>query len=532
MLVACGDDDGGDEGDRDPSGDAGDSGINRDGSIALDGGMDGSLGDSGPGPNIDGSVDSGWRSDASIADKVIALQISATGHDGFLGVTYDQAGNIYALGFTSAGKASTSDYSFALAKFLPDGGLDTSFGTGGYAVKNVAEGGQNLEQARGIAIQPDGRIVVSGDADHTVPADPDAGVIGTDTDIVLARFNANGTIDESFGTAGVVRHNLNDGVVTYRTTDAGMTPQLNNSDSLWNMVQTTDGKLVIHARSRAAGSLADGGVRTDSDYTLVRLTADGALDLSFGGTGIVRTDFEQTSASVRAATVLSDGSIVASGYTTSEVLGTNAQQPVLYKVRSDGTPDPDFAATDDPTSAPGVWHGYARPDMRNAEAYNAAVQGTKYVTIGYGPTPGSGMGSDWVLFRFNADGSQDRSFGVDRASFLDPGGYADNGRGLVILPDNRILGVGGARPKPAAPLPMGQVPQTDATIAVFGPDGQPDESFAPGGFRLYNFGGQADFFHSAAVSPDRKQAVVVGVAGAVTDQQDNDAVLVQLELGN
>ena len=545
VMVGCGDDEGGDDDDAPngsrPDGSVTDGGAppdaSRDGAVP---GMDGAAPDGG-GPNIDPGADSSqpmldasapYRSNKMVTEQQVVLPLADAGHDRLFGVTYDQAGNVYAVGYRSNGKTSSSDTELVLTKFFADGGLDPNFGNGGIATTNVVPGGQDLEQGRGVVVTPDGKIIIAGEIDHqVVAAGVDGGVLARDKDIAILRFNPNGQLDMSFGTAGIVRENVSDAIAIDRTTDAGTVAQLTGPDSLWSLARTSDGKLVLHLTSLAQGT-TDAGARTDMDFTLVRLNENGTRDNTFNGTGVLHTDFVQTNGSARTAVVLPDGKIIGTGYTTSTALTNSSmtsQQPVLYRVNANGTPDNTFATTDR-IAEPGVWHDYARADQKNAEAYTAGQQKTKLVTIGYGPTPGMGTGTDWVLFRFNPEGTQDKTFGVNGATFLDPGGYSDNGRGLAVLPDDRIIGVGVGRAKPAAAPAMGQPPR-DGMIGIFGPDGQPDESFAPGGYKLYAFGGDTDELHNVAVSPNGKQAAVVGVKGAPDAAGNDDAVLILLNTG-
>lgn len=539
FVVGCGDDDEGDKPAVDAGG-AGDSGLKADGSIApgIDSGLDAGV-DSGLKP--DGGGTGGDGGGSAITDKVVYAQISATGHDRFYGVTYDAAGNIYAVGQTSSATAAGSDSSFVLAKFSAAGVLDTTFGTSGYAIKNVVEGGLDVETARGVVIQADGKIVVAGQAEHQVyGAGADAGAIVRDADVFVVRFTAQGQLDTTFGTAGVARHDVGTGVLTQPATlaDGGVPAlALSGADSFWSLSSANDNKLVIHTATRALGNSLDGGLRTDTDFALLRLNADGSLDSSFGAAGgtpgIVRTDFSSTNASVRAATVLANGSIVGTGYSTNTVLtgtATTSQNPVLYKVNADGTPDTAFGTTD-PVAAPGLWHDFARRDQKNAEAYGAAPQGTKFVTAGYGPTPNtSGTGTDLVFFRFNADGSQDRTFGTDGVTFVDIGGYGDNGRTIATLPDNRIIGGGTGRVKPAVAPATGVNPPADAVLTVLTENGQPDTSFGTNGVRTYDFGGAGDHIWGISVAPNKKQVAAVGIQTGATTADDDDGAIVILNL--
>jgi hypothetical protein len=192
----------------------------------------------------------------------------------------------------------------------------------------------------------------------------------------------------------------------------------------------------------------------------------------------------------------------------------------------DGEFDNTFAAND-MWPAAGVWHDYAVPAPFRSEAYGAAVQSTgAFVTMGYGPTQevAGGMGpTDWVSFRFSAAGVIDREYGVDGAGYVDPAGFGDNGRFVLVLPDDRILGVGVGR---------ATADERDAMVAILTPDGDIDTSALGGdGFELYDVGGDADHFWAAALSPNATHVAVVGIAGATTNGvNDDDAVLYYLPI--
>jgi uncharacterized delta-60 repeat protein len=355
----------------------------------------------------------------------------------------------------------------------------------------------------------------------------------------LVRFTAGGQLDSSFGSGGVVRLNLADGVVvTPPATDVNPTPapSLLASDEAWSLLQSADGKLIVHAGTRGLGpNIADGGTRTDADFAMIRLSADGALDPSFGTLGVVRTDFSNTDATgARGATLLADGSIIGTGYTNSTLLTGNASSvvnPVWYKLRADGSADATFA-TDDQVPAAGIWYDFARPDMKSAEAYGAAPQGERFVTVGYGPTPNrfSNGTADLIWLRFNADGSRDTTFGTAGLTYQDVAGYDDNARSLTALPNGKVIATGRATPKQAAvPYDLAKVP-ADALVAVIDENGLPLEAFGPGGVRLYDFGGPQDHLWEVALAPDKKSVATVGVKSAADQSGDDDAALVIISL--
>ena len=88
---------------------------------------------------------------------------------------------------------------FAVARYLSDGTLDASFGTGGKVItkfENRPDGmapGEVSADAKSVAVQPDGKIVVAGYAN-----------IEGEEDFALVRYNANGTLDATFGSGGKV----------------------------------------------------------------------------------------------------------------------------------------------------------------------------------------------------------------------------------------------------------------------------------------------------------------------------------------
>jgi uncharacterized delta-60 repeat protein len=453
-----------------------------------------------------------------------SVSVEPQGNDGYLGVVYDADGNFYAVG--AATEAGGDSY-MSVTKFFGNGSVDSNFGQNGVARKNVSVGG--TESVRAIALQTVGAttyIVIAG----TAQFDPNApGLEKAEQDVAVVRFTLGGIVDSAFGVSGVVRLNLNTGI---EGLDRNSNPAWVSNDAVWSL-GTFEDKLVIHGdqRTELLTTLGDGGTapRSDLDWVLVRLLADGTLDSGFGDGGKVTLDMLGAGASARAATVLEDGSIIGSGYLTSDVLGATTQQPVLYKVNAAGEFDASFA-TEDAWGADGVFHDYVVPTDKRAEAYGAAVQGTHLVTMGYGPTNGNGTGTDFIALRFTAEGVHDTTFGTNGATYIDAAGQSDNGRSLVILPDHTILGIGGGRR-----LPDGEVTAvSDGMLALLTPDGAPIQSFGTNGLRLYELGGSNDFFWAGAVSPDQQSVVVVGIKGATGtgDDADTDGSVLVLPLSH
>ena len=166
---------------------------------------------------------------------------------------------------------------FAVARYLPDGGLDPAFGTGG---KVVTDFYGRRDQAVALAVQRDGRIVAGGTST----------VRDVNKDFALARYQTDGSLDPSFGTGGRV------------VTDLG-----GSIDDAEAMAIQRDGKIVVAGRSNALG--------TTLEIVVVRYRSDGSLDRSFGVGGRVFTHFptETDTGDVGAVAIQRDGKILVGG---------------------------------------------------------------------------------------------------------------------------------------------------------------------------------------------------------------------------
>ena len=151
------------------------------------------------------------------------------GWDSAYGVAIQSDGKIVAAGSAHNG----SDNDFAVVRYTISGALDTTFGTGGVVTTSIGTGN---DQASGIAIQPDGKIVAAGWA-HS----------GSDYDFAVVRYTVSGTLDTTFGASGVV------------TTPIGP-----GSNRAHGVAIQPDGKIV-------AAGYADSG--SDYDFAVVRYHA-------------------------------------------------------------------------------------------------------------------------------------------------------------------------------------------------------------------------------------------------------------------
>ena len=95
------------------------------------------------------------------------------------------------------------DQSLAVARISASGGLDRSFGENGVAAVNLAIGSAStVEQARAVAVPSTGKVVIAGAFERDLGGSGDA---ARDTDIGVARFNVDGSLDRPFGNNGVTK---------------------------------------------------------------------------------------------------------------------------------------------------------------------------------------------------------------------------------------------------------------------------------------------------------------------------------------
>lgn len=200
----------------------------------------------------DGSLDASLALTGRVS---VDFDAGAAGDAVATGVGVDGDGRIVLGGHAQIG----GNRDFALARLLPDGQPDTSFGDGGRTTLAFDLGGGNDDAADGLLLH-DGRIVLAGYATQV-----------TATDMAVARFLANGSPDPSFGIGGRT-------VVPFDLGNPG-------NDSAAAVLVQGNGKLLI-AGSTTVGASPDQHLAA----AIARLEADGSLDPQFGSYGKVWLD--------------------------------------------------------------------------------------------------------------------------------------------------------------------------------------------------------------------------------------------------
>jgi uncharacterized delta-60 repeat protein len=198
--------------------------------------------------------------DGSFGSGGIVLTPAAPGDNNDIvttnGLAIDPVGRILVTGQADMG-AGAGSFNFALARYLPNGSLDSSFGGDGIVTTAVAAS-DNFDSLVSAAIDGSGRITAAGVAETG----------GFVLDLALVRYNADGSLDASFGAGGKVTMNLGPG---------------NTDDLPQELLLQENGKILV------GGGVAPTAVTIDGDAFLARFDPSGSLDRSFGAGGVVVT---------------------------------------------------------------------------------------------------------------------------------------------------------------------------------------------------------------------------------------------------
>ena len=248
--------------------------------------------------NTDGSLDTGFGSGGKVS-----LDLGGNAEELLNTILVQFDGRIVVVGGTLLG-CCTNGFHTGLARFNPNGSLDTSFGLGGKVVSTLV----NPQKA---AFAAGGRILVAGSIGLT--SAPGSGDFG------MARFNSDGSLDTNFGSSGIVS-----------------TDFFGHRDDALDVIFQADGKIVL------AGTCATADDSFHQDFGLARYSAEGVPATTFGNVGKVTTDFGGTQDRAVSVVQYTGGRIVAGGWTEGQTSTTRDFALVQYQ--PDGTLDSTFGA--------------------------------------------------------------------------------------------------------------------------------------------------------------------------------------------
>ena len=360
------------------------------------------------------------------------------------------------------------DLDFALTRSLPDGSPDPSFGSGG----GVRTDFGGLDQAEAVALQPDGRILVAGRTEAS-------GGPQLDSDVALARYLPDGSLDPSFGVGGRV------------TTDLGTNTHLSPGDG-YGLELMPDGRIVFAGLSVT--------VTNDRRFFALRYLPDGSLDVSFGFLGITGTSLP--GALAPAMVLQPDGRILLGG---GAFPGSTGHDFALLRYLPSGLPDAGFGTG-----------GVVFTDLGGVDACTALALQPDGRIVAAGRSS-----DDFALARYLADGSPDPSFGAGGLVTTDLGG-PDGGEALVVEPGGRIVVAGDD----------GMVADPDFLLARYRSDGALDPTFGSGGTVTTPFAPGTGDRVSAMVRQDDGKLVVAGVSVTYGSELEVDFALARYCAGS
>ncbi len=307
--------------------------------------------------NADGSLD------ASFGDGGVVFE-DFTQDANHIAMDYAMSVVIYADGRILVGGYALEPERLEMARYLPDGSLDPSFGSGGKVV-SLTPAGRLLK----LILEPDGRI----------------NVVTSSGNMTVGRFLANGQLDTSFGTngsielpiqglgynggaaraadgslviSGFIQYDINNDLGAYAVSrvlpngtldtafgNGGRTiTQIGSvNDIPFDLAIQADGKIL------QVGIGDSGTVQTvDFDIGLVRYNVDGSLDPTFGGDGIIVTDLGGSNETAYGMALQMDGRLVVvgqssnqsgvgSGFVTRYLAGPPAAAPTVPTVPTNVT---------------------------------------------------------------------------------------------------------------------------------------------------------------------------------------------------
>ncbi|MDQ4097109.1 MAG: hypothetical protein M3144_04485, partial [Actinomycetota bacterium] len=371
------------------------------------------------------------------------------GSDQASAVVIQPDGRIVVVGF-SVREGTGSD--FTVVRYNVDGSLDATFGGDGVVLTPIGPGASR-DEAFAVALEPDGRIVVAGDTYE-----------GSTSHAALARFNADGTLDSSFGGDGTVvvpmgTRSVARGVSIQdegRIVVAGGATTLSGGVGLWVAVArlTSDGALdpssagggtVITTLGNSSvanavtiqpdGKIVVAGQTTFFNqrlFAVLRYDADGGADTSFGDGGKVVTAMgtgTSGSAPIDIATAIdvdAGGRIVVAGFSST----SSRFQMAVVRYRTDGSPDPTFGGDGIVTTQVGTL----------SQAFAVAVDAEGRPVVAGDTNTGGNI--DFALVRYGSDGALDAGFGSGGVVTTPIGPGRDHPSGMAIQDDGRIVVAG------------------------------------------------------------------------------------------
>lgn len=334
---------------------------------------------------------------------------------------------------------------FQAALSQAPGTFDNTFGTTGIVVSNLyttpgSPSGSSDDEARAVAIQPDGKIVVAGVSDDWTAAN---------YDFVVCRYNANGTLDNTFSGDGKERTTVS-----------------NNIEFVSSVAIQSDGKIVVLGYS-------------NSQFVLVRYNSNGTIDSSFGTAGIVFTQVSATAEQGNVLKIQPDGKILAGGYGNFN----GASDCAVVRYNANGSLDNTFGTN-------GI---VVTPIGNGSESINDIVLQPDGKILAAGLTSNTGSPTRFLVIRYNANGTLDNTFGTAGTATVAPTASLNIATSICLQADGKIV-LGGRSMNPST---------FDFSLARFDANGILDNTFGTAGTFVHSIGA-ADDINALLIQPSGK----------------------------
>lgn len=287
-------------------------------------------------------------------------------------------GKIICGGYTND-SLGTNQFDFLLLRLMPNGMIDSTFGSNGWKTVNISGAG---DQAIATEILNDGKILLAGPS------------FGTSTNMAVVRLTSNGELDSTFADNGIWNKDLG------------------SSEILWDMQVRPNGKVLL------IGDVTS--TETSRDAGIISILSDGRIDSTFGENGLFQFDIDSLWNTGKLGIITSIGDLVFSGSGNS----------IHYLVRVDSLGIRDSSFGDDGVVSLGFTNASRVQVEDILELENQSLLVACWVTE-------NGI-DELYLKKILSNGSVDSTFGIDgiwkgEPSYKGPHGLVRLSNGTIIV---------------------------------------------------------------------------------------------------